>query len=119
MQFTQRVITEDFLKARCTGVGYFISQVNPPAPVKPKFTFQSPLLYGQSNYSCHMLQECLKWEGFFPNIPTTSYFGLITAKSLLKWQIAHRVAGLDELNSLMGKRAGQKTIDALNLIYSK
>lgn len=53
---TQRILTEDFIKARCNGAMYFIKPVLQPEPVKPKFTFSVPSLYGQSNHSIKMLQ---------------------------------------------------------------
>jgi len=117
----QRIFTEDYLKSRGTGAMYLIPPVVvPPTPAKPKFKFQSILLYGQSNYSIKMLQDILKFEGLFPiNINSTGNYLSTTAGAVLKWQIKHKVASLIELNSLRGRRCGEKTIAALNLIYSK
>ena len=115
----RRIITEDFLKARITGAMYFVPPVQTQPAGKPQFTFQTPLLYGQSNYSIKALQDILKYENLFPtNIDSTGYFGAITAKGVLAFQIKHNVAGLNELNQLGGKRVGIKTISALNLLYS-
>ena len=86
---------------------------------KPKFTFQNVLLYGQSNYSIKILQDILKYENLFPlNITSTGNYLQITAKAVLAWQRKHKVASESELSSLMGKRVGEKTIKALNSIYS-
>lgn len=116
----RRILTEDYLRARGTGAMYFVKQTPVPAPQKPKFTFQSVLLYGQSNYSIRALQDILKYEGLFPKtVASTGNYLSITAKGVLAWQKKHNVASLEELNSLQGKRVGQKTIAKLNELYSK
>lgn len=116
----QRIFTEDYLKARGTGAMYFIPVAPKPTPVKPKFTFQNVLLYGQSNYSIKMLQDILRYEGLFGggNITSTGNYLTITAKGVYQWQVKHAVASMAELNSLQGRRVGLKTIAALNKIYS-
>jgi hypothetical protein len=115
----QRILTEDYIRARATGAMYFIPAVEPQPLPKPKFTFSKPLLYGQSNFSIKVLQDILKYENLFPlNITSTGNYLQITAKSVLAWQRKHKVASESELTSLMGKRVGDKTIKALNLIYS-
>jgi hypothetical protein len=116
----RRILTESFIKARGTGALYFIPIVPTPPPTKPKFTFSSVLEFGQNNFSIKMLQDILKYEGFFPTATTsTGYYGEITRKCVLQWQIKHDVAPMAELNALQGKRVGQKTIAKLNSIYSK
>src|SRR3990167_4423797 len=74
---------------------------------------------GQQNDDIKMLQNILKNEGLFPSNPNmnTGYYGAITAKAVLQWQIKHSVADLLELNSLAGRRVGEKTIKKLNEIY--
>ena len=116
----RRVLTEDYLRSRGTGAMYFIPPVPNPESEKPKFEFKTVLLYGQSNNSIKNLQDILKYEGLFPkNIDSTGKYFSITAKAVLAWQIKHNVAPMAELNSLQGKRVGEKTIKALNLIYNK
>lgn len=117
----RRILTEDYLKARGTGAMYFIPPIPKPTPVKPKFTFSTPLLYGQSNYSIKMLQDILRYEGLFGggSIVSTGNYLSITAKGVYQWQVKHVVAPMAELNALQGKRVGLKTIAALNKIYSK
>ncbi len=116
----KRVLTEDYLKARGTAAGYLIPPVIAPNPVKPKFTFQTPLLYGQKNYSIKMLQDILKYENLMNhNIDSTGYYWEATRKSVLAWQIKHQVASQSELEALQGKRVGLKTITKLNEIYDR
>jgi peptidoglycan hydrolase-like protein with peptidoglycan-binding domain len=55
----------------------------------------------------------------FPlNTESTGYYGSITAKGVLEWQLKHNVAPVDEINSLQGRRVGPATIAKLNEIYS-
>ena len=116
----RRILTEDYLRARGIGAMYFIPPATNPTIPKPKFNFTSVLLYGQSNYSIKMLQDILKYEGLFPiNIDSTGNYLTRTAKAVLAWQRLHKVASDTELDSLQGKRVGEKTIKALNLIYNK
>lgn len=79
----QRIITEDFLKARCTFAGYLLDLSNDPT----KRTFK-PSFDG----STKSLQDILKFEGFFPTtIESTGYFGSITKAALIKFQLAHNI----------------------------
>lgn len=143
----QRVITEDFFKARNWFAAYpinfaFDDQTQPqpepqpsPGPGKPKYTFTKPLVFilwdssknQPANLALHenqksdvvALQNILKYEGHFPsNVSSTGYYGSITAKSVYAFQVSHKVASLSELDSLRGRRVGEKTIKALNEIYS-
>ncbi len=143
----ERIITEDFFAARNWFAAYPISfafdnQAQPqpqpqPAPVnpKPKYTFTKPLVFiawdaiknqpvdpalsESQKADVIALQNILKYEGFFPaNIASTGYYGAITAKAVYAFQVAHNVAPLPELNALQGRRVGDKTIQALNTLYS-
>ena len=126
----QRVITEDFFKTRNFFAAYpmsfaFDDQTQPtpepmPVPViKPKYTFTKVLEFGQTNPDIVALQKILRYEGLFPtNVNTTGYYGAITAKGVLAWQKKYVVAPNTELDPLMGRRVGQKTMGKLNLLYS-
>ena len=118
-QIRQRILTEDFIKARCTGAMYFVAAQPLPVPVKPKFTFSRTLVYGNSNYSVRALQDILKYEGFFPlNVSSTGYYGIITAKGVLAWQLKHSVDTIANLNALQGRSFGPKSIKVANALYS-
>lgn len=141
----QRVITEDFFRVRNWFAAYpinfaFEEQTQPqpqpsPEPGKPKYTFVKPLVFiswdsaknQPADVALHesqkadvvALQNILKYEGHFPsNASSTGYYGSITAKAVYAFQVAHKVAPLSELDSLRGRRVGEKTIKALNEIYS-
>ena len=143
----QRVITEDFFRVRNWFAAYpinfaFEDQTQPqpepqpsPGPGKPKYTFTKPLVFipwdsaknQPADASLHesqktdviTLQNILKYEGHFPsNVSSTGYYGSVTAKAVYAFQVAHKVAPLSELDSLRGRRVGEKTIKVLNEIYS-
>ncbi len=116
----QRVIDEDFFKARNWYAGYLVNFrfEEQAQPEKPRYTFTKVLEFGQTNNDIKALQDILKYEGLFPvNTSSTGYFGSVTAKAVLQWQIKHAVAALEELNQLQGRRVGSKTIEKLNELY--
>ncbi|MHA1225115.1 MAG: C1 family peptidase [Candidatus Hodarchaeales archaeon] len=85
---------------------------------KPKHKFEKDLSYGMRNYEVAMLQECLKYEELFPvNVPSTGYYGRITAKAVYEFQIKYQVAPLEEIELLQGKKVGPKTRKKLNYIF--
>jgi len=108
-----------------------------PAPInlKPRYTFTKPLAFitwdtiknqpvdpalnENQKADVVALQNILKYEGLFPsNVASAGYYGAITAKAVYAFQVAHNVAPLSELNALGGRRVGDKTIKALNDLYS-
>lgn len=126
----QRVITEDFYKARNWYAGYLVNfqfedQTQPlpqpqPTPIpKPKYRFTKSLVFGTTNADVKALQDILRYEGLFPqNTASTGYYGAITAKGVYQFQVRHKVAPMAELNALQGRRAGEKTIQKLNALYA-
>lgn len=116
----QRLMTEEFFNKRCYGAGYLLDRPNPTGgTVKPKYTFKRVLLYGLKNdIDVKALQSILKYEGLLNNtIPSTGNYLSMTAQAVLKWQIKHNVASLEELNALKGMRCGIKTINKLTELY--
>lgn len=98
----QRLITEDFYKARnfCTVYPMqFTFQAGQSD--KPKHHFdttkifeydpKAPVVY--NNPDIIAIQDILRYEGFFPlNVPkSTGYFGSITRDALKLWQKAHGI----------------------------
>ena len=142
---SRRLISREFFTKRNWFTRYpttfqFQDQTQPaptpeptPVPNKPKYTFTKALefipLNAQGNISdiakhetqkvdVVALQDILRYEGFFPaNVSSTGYYGAVTAKAVYNYQVKHAVAGMDELNSLAGKRVGTKTIASLNQRY--
>lgn len=106
-----------------------------PTPGKPKFTFKEPLnfiawnstknqpadmeLHDAQKDEVKALQDILRYEGCFPkNTASTGYYGAVTAKAVYAYQMKHKVASQAELDSLKGRRVGEKTIAQLNKDYS-
>lgn len=118
---TRRFISEEFFAARCWFARYAMSfQFDAQTITKPHYVFSKVLEFGITDPDVKALQDILKFEGLFPsNTESTGYYGAITAKALLQWQIAHAVASTDELNQLAGRRVGPKTINVLNSIYGQ
>jgi len=120
----QRVIDEDFFKARNLFAAYpmsfkFEEIVQPSPSPKPHYNFVKPLEFGQRSPDIVKLQEILKYEGLFPlNVTATGYYGAITAKAVMGFQIKYSVASSEELQSLQGRRVGAKTLIKLNQLYS-
>lgn len=56
--------------------------------VQEPHVFAKTLRYGMIDSEVKFLQERLKKDGYFPNIPTTEYFGSITRNSVKKFQTA-------------------------------
>ena len=105
----QRIITEDFHKERNFFVAHpmnfkFEEQVVPPIVVS-KFTKTMKL--GDQNNEVKELQLFLKKLGHYPiNIDVTGYFGSVTKKAVIAFQLAHGLVG-DGI-------VGQKTLLELN-----
>jgi len=128
---TRRLISEEFFKARNWFIRHgmnfnFVDESAPQVIVepqikpvnKPVFTFTKVLEFNDRNEDIRALQSILQYEGLFPsNVELTGYYGAITARAVLAWQKKHNVASIEELDSLVGRRVGEKTIKALNEIY--
>ncbi len=85
-QTGQRFITEDFLKHRVWGALGLIP-VTETVMTKPHFKFATDLSFGMKNDDVKMLQNCLKWEGFFSkDIESTGLFGPATKAAVIKFQ---------------------------------
>lgn len=119
----QRVITEDFLKARCIFAGYFLDlsnnwRDNESMPTKPKYTFIAPMKFDESSDNVKHLQEVLRYEQLFPvNVEITGYYGVQTAKGVLAFQKKYKVASDVELEQLQGRVCGSKTLAKLSELY--
>ena len=119
----QRLITEDFFRARNWFSAHFMNFAFelPADPVnpKPKHTFLRDLEFSATfttDPEVAILQECLKWEGCFPsNVESTGYFGAVTRKAVETFQVKHTIAGPGDLGF---GRVGPKTRSKLNYIFA-
>lgn len=114
----QRVIDEDFYKARNWYAGYLVNfrfdtQIQ-PVPL-PKYTFLQDLEFGMRNTDVKMLQDILKFEQLFPlNADSTGYFGAVTKTAVQKFQVKYKIA--TEQDAGYG-RVGPRTRSKLNILY--
>ncbi len=119
---TRRLISEEFFKARNWLLRYpmnFSFNPEPEPSLKPKYTFTKTLNFGMTDPDVIALQNILKFEGLFAtNIASTGYYGAISSKAVLAWQKLHNVAPNTELDPLMGRSFGPKSVLAANSIYS-
>ncbi len=110
----QRAITEEFFNKHISfaiAIGEWKFKTSKPT----KYTFTKVLNYREESDEVVELQNRLKSLGYFPsNQKSTGYYGKITADAVYKWQIANKVAGLQELNELKGKTFGKKSIKSIN-----
>lgn len=119
----QRIIDEDFFKARNFFAGYainfkFIDSIDESQPVslpKPKYTFTKTLHMSGSikkgDADVVALQECLQYLGLYPsNVECTGYFGAVTKKAVEKFQAKYGLT-VDGI-------AGPNTIAQLNSLFA-
>lgn len=138
---TVRYVSEEWFKARNWFNRYPMNfkfqtgAVDPvtPTPGKPSYTFTKPLVFipldskgNISNEALHKaqeadvrkLQDILRYDGVFPaNVSSTGYYGATTARAVYDYQKKYAVASASELDSLQGRRVGEKTIASLNKNY--
>ena len=84
---------------------------------KGSMTFPRVMNYGETSEDIKNLQKKLMSLSLFPvNIPTTGYYGNVTAKAVYNYQVRYNVAPIAELNYLKGRTVGPKTLAALNTL---
>lgn len=112
----QRVITESFFKKRNYFAAYPINFKFEEGGVKPTYTFNHDLKYGETSADVTALQNILKFEGLFPvNTSSTGFYGSITAKAVLAFQNKYSIP----TDGMEGKVVGPKTRAKLNELYSQ
>jgi hypothetical protein len=124
----QRIITEDFFKVRNWYASYLANfqfqspednNNHSPTPPKPTYNFTKTLKKGDRGGDIVALQNILKFEGLYPtNVESTGYYWSITSKAVYEFQKKHKVASMQELDSLQGNLVGQKTLEKLNQLYN-
>lgn len=109
-----RFVSEDFIKRRTVMGQYWLTLPNSEEDgFKLQYTFTNDLWVGQRGFDVKMLQEALKGLGFFPQMPTTEYFGGITLKAVKDFQKKYefdilRVIGLREPTGYFGIKTREK-----------
>ena len=109
----RRIFTEDFVKERVRLADYF-DEFNLDVKIENSYSFKENLQFGQRNDEIKKLQKFLKERGFFPvNQEATGYYGNITAKAVLGWQLDNKVDSEETLKRLDGHYFGPKSRQAI------
>lgn len=98
------------------GVLYIKRLLPSPLPTPhASFHWTNSMTFGNTSNDIKNLQEFLKIQGFFPtNVPTTGYFGLVTAGAVLKFQLQNKIASPVQLKAWAGHHVGPLTLPVLN-----
>lgn len=88
------------------------------APKEFKHNFTTGMKYGDENDEVLALQRALTMTKDYDYM-ITGYFGPITQKALLSFQLKNCVLSWYEKNILKGSVCGPKSLTALNLIFNK
>lgn len=112
---TQRFLTEDWFTRRCVASWYFEDLSNKEALgiISQKYKFEKDLEVGMKSDEVVKLQLILKDMGFFPaNQECTGYYGGITSKSVLDFQLKYSI--VQSKDDLGAGRFGPKTREKMN-----
>lgn len=117
----RRIITEDFFNKRTYYAGNIMNfkfENNELKDEKPIFNINKPLAFGMQDEQVVSLQNMLKHEGLFPiNTQSTGYYGSITAKKVMEWQLKHNVDTEKTIKDLEGRYFGNKSLKAFRKLY--
>lgn len=119
-EYVEALIKDTVLDISQQGVWEAWTMVFNPNPPEADFKhhFSQELHYGDKSDEVVALQKALQIDGVFPStVPTTGYYGTITRRAVLDFQIKYQVAPLAELYSLAGKLVGVKTRAQLNKLF--
>jgi hypothetical protein len=117
---THRYISEEWLSKRVVVGQYMLSIPNTVEPTPPPlYDFKVNLKVGDTGVDVTRVQEFLKSQGFFPDMPCTEYYGGLTRKGVEDFQIAHsnKILAFFGLTKPTGYW-GEKTREVANIIVS-
>lgn len=118
LQAGQRAISKEFFDKHCYFAACYTS-FSYKKETKPKHVWTQTMKYGQRSEDIKQLQNVLKYEKFFPsNIESTGFFGGMTAKALVRWQVDHDMFDFQNETNMKKVQAGRKTLVELNKIYA-
>ena len=110
----QRAITKKFFDKHCYFAGAFTTFTYTGGD-KPAFTFSKPMKFGERSSDVNKLQKFLIYTKDFPsNQSTTDYFGPITARALVKWQVRSNILDFANEKNLTKIRFGNLSIIEAN-----
>ena len=111
----QRLISREVFNDMFTkGAGFTVLKYDVSDEVKFE-KFLEQLQFGQRSPEVVRLQKYLQAKGFFPmNVETTGYYGAITSKAVLEWQLAMKVDTEMNLKMWKGYYFGPKSLLVIN-----
>lgn len=118
-------LSEDYFKAtyggeKCISQAWTLVYSDMVPPVTFTHNFQSDIALSQSGAEVVALQKALQTDGEFPaNVATTGFYGDVTRRAVLAFQLKYKLDTPTVLNQLAGKRVGPKTRAQLNLLFNK
>lgn len=115
----RRLISEEFLKERCTGAMVVLPYVEEK---KQAYKFTKVLRLGSSGVDVENLQKALKILGFFPQIQITNHYGKVTELAVKKFQEAYKEeiltpSGLSKPTGIFGNSTMKKLNELNNKWY--
>ncbi len=114
-----RYLSEEFIQKRIYYAMYFMNLDTPPEILKPHHLFTKTLKVGSRGDEVKALQNCLKYEGLFPDIEPTGVFAGITRDAVCKFQMKYAKdildpAGLTQPSGI----CGMYTLRKLNELFT-
>lgn len=103
------------------GIFQVWTQVFNSNPVSETFkhNFTKTMSFNSSGDEVKFLQTALQIDGIFPkSIVPTGFYGSITCKAVLDFQLKYKIAAANYLIRLGGKNAGPLTITQLNKLFA-
>lgn len=89
--------------------------ITPPVEPPVQHVFNVNLAYGETSEEVKHLQTKLKKLGFFPAaLAPTLFYGDITRRAVLSFQVTHNVSPIADLIALQGKSFGPKSRAKIN-----
>lgn len=117
--FHLRYVSEDFIRARCYGAGYWL-RVKVGTSPKPQVSFSAPLIQGMRGNAVKDLQKVLNYEAMLPDDLITGYYGARTRAAVKAFQEKYRKEILDPLGLTEGTgQVYSATIRQLNKLYGR
>jgi hypothetical protein len=112
--YTHKLAWDYVLPYVMKGVVSLKTPITPPPA--PQYKFTQIMKYGQTSDDIKKLQDVLKAQGLFPlTVNSTGYFGTITAKAVVAFQIKYGlIPNASYWKSLQVVQVGLKTLNKLN-----
>ena len=114
----RRIFTEEFVSKR-THLAIYLEKFVFDFGVELENVSLRQAEYGDNNQAVKDIQDFLKGQGYFPsNQDSTGYYGNITARSVLLWQLNNLSISEGQLREWGGRYFGPSSVTQANLIIN-